>query len=67
MDINVKIEAITPLDNGKIMVYLKINNNTLTSMVFEDNEVQTEGAIKASLSKRLKAQELVGKELTIKT
>lgn len=67
MDINVKVEGITPLDNGKTMVYLRVNNNALTSMIFEDTEIQTEGAFKAAMSKKLKAQEMVGKEFVIKT
>lgn len=67
MDINVKIAGMSSADNGRTVVYLSIDGGALTSMILEENDVQTEGALKAALSKRLKAQELVSKEFVIKT
>jgi len=67
MNINVKIQGTSPTDNGKFRVYLKIDNKPLTCMIFEENEIQNDNVFKSSLQKKLKVNELDGKEFTITT
>ena len=67
MNINVKIQGTSPTDNGKFRVYLKIDNKPLISMIFEENEIQNDNVFKSSLQKKLKVNELDGKEFTITT
>jgi len=65
MSIKVKVQGTTPTDDGKFRVYLNIDNKPLTCMVFEENEIQNDNVFQASLKKKLKANELYGKEFTI--
>jgi len=65
MSIKVKVQSTTLTDAGKFRVYLNIDNKPLTSMIFEENEIQNDNVFQASLKKKLKANELDGKEFTI--
>ena len=67
MNINVKVQGTTTTDDGKFRVYLKIDNDTLISMIFEENEIQNDVVFQATLKKKLKAKELNGKEFIITT
>ena len=67
MKINVKVKGTALTDNGKFRVYLKIDDNALTSMTFEENEIQNDNVFQSALKKKLKANELNGKEFAIET
>jgi len=64
MKLNVKVEGSTE-ENGKFRIYLKINNNPLTSILFEENEIQNDNIFQSSLKKKLKSKELDNKEFVI--